>query len=263
MEVAKIRKFEIVKFDLSNRKHEKIEDYVAEEKPFNIFINKKHYVTILCSPSNLKEMAVGHLLSEGIIKSAEEIEEIHISTEGKCKIKLNINLEKRIKLFKPYSRIILSACGSTPPNQFIGKLPKITSNIQVKAEVILESVRQLNMIAETFRKTGGVHIAAIYKNDGTLLAFAEDVGRHNAVDKTIGAGALEKVNFAECFLALSGRLSGDIVLKAARMKIPIVASLATAIDSGIVLAKNLGLTLIGFARGNRMNIYTFPERILS
>jgi len=209
-------------------------------------------------------MAVGHLLSEGIIKSTAELEEIRISAEGTCKIELkqNINLEKRIKLFKPYSRIILSACGSTSPHQYIGKLTKITSNKQVKAEVILESVRRLNAIAENFRKTGGVHIAAIYKSDGTLLAFAEDVGRHNAVDKAIGASAPSETDFAECFLALSGRLSGDIVLKAARVKIPIIASLAAAIDSGIALAENTGLTLIGFARGNRMNIYTFPERIV-
>lgn len=229
-----------------------------------MFINKKHYVTILCSPSNLKEMAVGHLLSEGIAKSTAEFEEIRINAEGTCKIKLkqNVNLEKRIKLFKPFSRIILSACGSTSPYQYIGKLPKITSNIQVKAEVILESVRRLNTIAETFRKTGGVHIAALYKTDGTLLSFAEDVGRHNAVDKAIGASALSETNFAECFLTLSGRLSGDIVLKAARVKIPIIASLAAAIDSGIALAESIGLTLIGFARGNRMNIYAFPERII-
>lgn len=210
-------------------------------------------------------MAVGHLLSEGIVKSTEEIEEIHINTEGKCKIKLkqDVNLEKRTKLFKPFSRIIMSTCGDTSPQQYIGKLPKLTSNIQVRAEVILESVRRLNTIAENFRETGGVHIAAIYKNDGGLLSFAEDVGRHNAVDKAIGASALNKTNFAEYFLALSGRLSGDIVLKAARVKIPIVASLAAALDSGVALAKNLGITLIGFARGNRMNIYTFPERILS
>jgi len=260
-----MRKVEIVKFDLSSRKFETFEDCVAEEKPFHIFINKKHYVTILCSPSNLKELAVGHLLSEGIAKSTAEFEEIQIKAEGTCKIKLkqNVNLEERIKLFKPFSRIILSACGSTSPHQYVGKLPKITSNVQVKAEVILESARRLNAIAETFRKTGGVHIAAIYKTDGTLLAFAEDVGRHNAVDKAIGASALNKVNFAECFLTLSGRLSGDIVLKAARVKIPILASLAAAIDSGIALAKDAGLTLIGFARGKRMNIYTFPERILS
>jgi FdhD protein len=106
-----------------------------------------------------------------------------------------------------------------------------------------------------------VHAAAIFKSDGTLMAFAEDVGRHNAVDKVIGIGALGGVDFGECFLALSGRLTGDIVSKAARVNLPVVASLAAAIDSGINLARTVDLTLIGFVRGKRMNVYTLPERI--
>jgi len=237
---------------------------VAEEKPLHIFINRSHYATIFCSPSNLKELAVGHLLSEGIIKSVEEIEETRLKTEGVCQVKLkpDVNLEKRLKLLKPFSRVILSACGSPSPHQYSGRLPKITSSLKVKAEVILNSVNRLNSIAETFRKTGGVHAAAIYKGDGNLVAFAEDVGRHNAVDKAIGMGALNKTDFGDCFLALSGRLTGDIVLKAARVGLPIVASLAAAIDSGIAVAIDVGLTLIGFVRGKRMNIYSLPEKIL-
>jgi FdhD protein len=117
-------------------------------------------------------------------------------------------------------------------------------------------------VAETFRKTGGIHVAAIHKTNGTCVASAEDVGRHNAVDKAIGIGALRHVEFGQCFLALSGRMTGDIVLKAANVGVPMVASLAAAIDSGISLAKNAGLTLVRFARGRRMDIYSFPERIL-
>jgi len=258
-------KVEIVKVDISAKKTHKMTDYVAEEKPLHIFLNRVHYATIFCSPQNLKELAVGHLLSEGVIKSIEEIEEINLKEEGVCHVKLkpNIDLEKRLKLSKRFSRVILSACGSPSPYQYSGKLPKIASNLKVKAEVILNCVNRLNSIAETFRKTGGVHAAAICKSDGTFMAFAEDIGRHNAVDKVIGIGALNKTDFGECFLALSGRLTGDIVLKAARVGLPIVASLAAAIDSGIAIAKDVNLTLIGFVRGRRMNIYSFPERILS
>ena len=172
-------------------------------------------------------------------------------------------LEKRLRLLKPFSRVILSACGSSKPYRPSGKLPKITSNIRVKAEIILKSVRNLNFIAETFRKTGGVHAAAIYGKDGNLLAFAEDVGRHNAVDKAIGISSINKVDFSQCLLTLSGRITGDIVLKAARVGIPIVASLAAAVDSGITTAKAANLTLVGFVRGRRMNVYSTPRRILS
>ncbi len=257
-----MREVEIVKIDIAARKAQKIKDYVAEEKPLHIFLNKTHYTTIFCSPINLKELAVGHLLSEGLIKSIEEIAEIGFKGEDVCHVKLkpNIDLEKRLKLSKHFSRIILSACGG--PYQPSKRLPKIRSNLKVKAEVILNCVNHLNFIAETFRKTGGVHVAAIYKSDGSLVAFAEDVGRHNAVDKVIGMGALANTDFSECFLALSGRLTGDMVFKAAKAGLPIVASLAAALDSGIAIAKDVDLTLIGFVRGKRINVYNFPNRVL-
>ncbi|MDH5482118.1 MAG: formate dehydrogenase accessory sulfurtransferase FdhD [Candidatus Bathyarchaeota archaeon] len=255
---------EVVKVDVSSKKTQQKTDYVAEEKPLHILIDRNHYATILCSPKNLKELAIGHALSAGIIKSIEEIEKITIKDKSVCHVKLkpNIDLEKRLRLSKNFSRIILSACGSPSPYQPSLKLPKIKSNLKVKAEGVLECVNHLNFIAETFRKTGGVHAAAIYRSDGTLVAFAEDVGRHNAVDKVIGMCALNKTDLGKCFLALSGRLTGDIVAKAARMGLPIVASLAAAIDSGIAIAKDIDLTLIGFVRGKRMNIYNFPERVL-
>lgn len=255
---------EIVKIDVSAKKAQKMTDYVAEEKPLQIFLNRTHYATIFCSPLNLKELAVGHMLTEGIVKSADEIEQARLKGDGVCHIKLKsyVNLEKRLKLFQPFARVILSVCGSAAPYQFSGKLPKIKSDLQVEAQIIHESVGRLNSVAETFRKTGGVHVAAIYRSDGELVAFAEDIGRHNAVDKVIGICALNNADFNRCFLALSGRLTGDIVFKSARMGIPIVASLAAAIDSGIAIAKDAGTTLIGFARGKRMNVYSFPERIL-
>jgi len=258
-----MREVEIVKIDFSTRTAHKMKDYVAEEKPLNIFLNKAYYATIFCSPSNLKELAIGHMLSEGILKSFEEIEEVNLKNDA-CyvKIKSNINIEKRLKLSKHFSRIITSACGSSSAYQYSGKIPKIKSNLKVKAETILNSVKNLNFIAETFRKTGGVHAAAIYKSNGELVAFAEDVGRHNAVDKAIGMAALNKTDFSACFLALSGRLTSDMVLKAGRIGLPIVASLAAALDPGIAIAKDIGLTLIGFVRGKRMNIYSFSERVI-
>jgi FdhD protein len=107
-----------------------------------------------------------------------------------------------------------------------------------------------------------VHAAAVCGGDGTVVAFAEDVGRHNAVDKVVGSAALNGVSLGECFVASTGRLTGDIVLKAARVGIPIVASLAAALDSGIVVAKEADLTLIGFVRGKRMNVYSSVRRVV-
>ncbi|MHA2121636.1 MAG: formate dehydrogenase accessory sulfurtransferase FdhD, partial [Promethearchaeota archaeon] len=109
--------------------------------------------------------------------------------------------------------------------------------------------------------TGGCHGAAIFNQNGDLLSVKEDTGRHNAIDKVIGEMLLKNNRFENVFLISTGRLTSDSVLKAIRAKIPIVASFSAAIESGIKLAYAYGLTLIGFARGSRMNIYTHPERI--
>ena len=260
------RQVDIVKLDLSTGKTQKATDYVAEEKPLQLFVNTTFWATILCSPTSLKELAVGHLLSEGVIKSTEEIEEVTLKEpEGTCHVKLrpSVNVEDRVRLSRLHTRVILSACGSEAPYQYAGKTPQVESKLTVKAQVIFDSVNQLNFKAEGFRKTGGLHVAAIYEGDGSLVAMAEDVGRHNAVDKVIGMAALNKVDFGACFLALSGRMSGDVAFKAAKVGLPIVASIATALSSGIATAEATNLTLVGFVRGKRMNIYTRSERIVS
>jgi FdhD protein len=134
--------------------------------------------------------------------------------------------------------------------------------LKVSAGVVLESVRRLNSLAETFSKTGGVHVAALYCADGKLLTYAEDVGRHNAVDKIIGVAAINNTELSKCFIASSGRLTGDIVVKAARMRVPIIASMTAAISSGLEVAQRTGITLVSFVRGNRLNVLTYPERIV-
>jgi len=263
-----MQEVQISQVDFSVQKIKQKRDFVAEEVPLHIFLNQTHYVTILCSPSQLKELSIGHLLSEGVLKSIDEIREIRLENGGKCRVRLGaeIDAEKRIAISQPFTRLILSACGSPdywPLSKLIDRLdlPKVPLGLTVEAQVILDSVRRLNTLAETFRRTGGVHIAALHSVDGELKALAEDVGRHNAVDKVFGAGALNKLDFTKCFLASSGRLTGDIVLKAARIRVPAMASMTAAISSGVEAAQRTGITLIGFVRGKRMNLYTYPERI--
>ena len=260
-----MRQVDIVKIDLSTGKAERKPDFVAEESPLHLFVNTTLWVTILCTPTNIKELAVGHLLSEGILQSIDEIEEVTLKeAENACYVKLKtmVKVEDRIKLSRLHARVIVSACGSGSPYQYIGKIPIVTSTLIVKAKIIFESVNQLNFKAEGFRKTGGLHVAAIYRGEGSLVALAEDVGRHNAVDKVIGMAALNRIDFGDCFLALSGRISGDVAFKAAKVGLPIVASLSAALSSGITSAEASKLTLAGFVRGKRMNIYTVPERII-
>jgi FdhD protein len=259
-----MRKVKIEKYDLVAKTSKKVADQIAEERPLHLFVDSTYWATILCSPSNLKEMAVGHLLSEGILKSTAEIEEVNLKeTESSCyvKLKAEINIDERLSLSRLHQRIVTSACGEQSIHQYQRRPTKITSNLKVKAEILFNSVNQLNFKAKIFRQTGGVHAAAICKADGSITALAEDVGRHNAVDKVIGMAALNQTKFSECFLTSTGRLSGDIVFKASKVGLPIVASLGAALDSGVAMAEAANLTLAGFVRGKRMNIYNAPERI--
>ena len=259
-----MREVEILRIDVSAKKAQVMKDDVAEEKPLFIFLNEAHYVTISCSPSNLEDLVVGRLLSEGIIETVSEIEKLDLEDETcHVKIKDGVNADKWARLLRENSRVIPSLRGNLSPYCHEVSLGKVESGLAVRAETILNCVGRLDSMAETFIRTGGVHIAAIYRCDGTLVAFAEDVSRHNAVDKTIGIAAMRETGFGGCFLALSGRLTGDIVRKAARVAIPVVASLAAAVDSGIDAAKEAGLTLVGFVRGGGMNVYVYPERILA
>ncbi len=260
-----VRQINITKIDLTTGQSKKMLDYVAEEQPLHLFVNTTFWATILCSPQNLKELAVGHLLSEGVLKSVDEIEEITLKSEEQtCAVKLKhgVNVDDRVRLSRLHQRVITSACGQGSPHQYVGKNPRVESSLAVKAQVIFDCVNQLNFKAEGFRQTGGLHVAAINKADGSQVALAEDVGRHNAVDKVIGMAALKKTDLSGCFLALSGRMSGDVAFKAAKVGLPIVASLSAALSSGISLAEAANLTLVGFVRGKRMNVYTVPERVV-
>lgn len=262
--VKNIREVEIIKHNFSTKKTQKTTDLIAEEKPIHIFVNKTFWATILSSPKELTELAIGHLLSEGIIKSTKELTDIVINEDLSCFVNLQpkINIQERMNLSKLHQRVVTTACGGQTAYQFSRKPKKITSKLKVTAKKILESVNQLNFKAQTYRQTGGVHAAALYKSNGSLVALAEDVGRHNAVDKVIGIAAINELSFDELFLASTGRLSGDIVFKAAKVGIPIVTSLGAALDSGIEMAKKAQLSLVGFVRGKRMNIYSNPERII-
>ena len=262
--MKKIREVEIVKHNFSTKKTQKTTDFIAEEKPIHIFVNKTFWATILCSPFELTELAIGHLLSEGIIESIKEITDIILDEENSCFVNLHpkINVKERIGLSRLHQRVVTSACGGQSAYQFSRKPKKITSKLNVAAKIIFEAVKQLNFKAKTYKQTGGVHAAALYNSKGLLVAIAEDVGRHNAVDKAIGIVAVKEISFDDLFLASTGRLSGDIVFKAAKLGIPIVASLGAALDSGVQMAKKANLTLTGFVRGNRINIYTYPNRIL-
>ena len=234
-------------------------DELALDEPTCIFINEEYHVTLISSPQMKKELAVGYLISEAIIRDPKEIRSISFREND-----VYIDLTKEIDLREisvGMMNLIVTACGSQPRGaRSQVTMPIISSALYVKAETILGMIRKLNQKSDVHLRTRGTHAAMACTNDGEVLAFAEDVGRHNAVDKVIGSLALDKVDSSTCVLLSTGRQSGEMVQKAARGGIPVVASMAVPLISGVRLAEVSGVTLASIGQGQLM-VYTNAYRI--
>lgn len=245
-----------------------IEDEVAVETIISIFVNERLLSSIICSPILEKELAVGYLLTTGIIDSYLEISSLEL--EGyNIKIALDemINLELRLLNSQFLNRVITSGCN--PPEYWLqvkkGKgLPRIDSVDHISIQDVFKAIKHLNNNSHTFHRTGATHAAGLYDLLINPIIVAEDIGRHNAVDKVIGYALIKKIPLDNKILVSTGRLTADIVFKSAKSKIPIVLSMAAATDSGISAANATNTTLVGFVRGQKKaNLYTAPFRISS
>jgi FdhD protein len=239
-------------------------DFVAEEVPLTIILNNTYRFIIWCSPSQFKELTIGYLFAEDILYTIDEIQNITVDeTENLCKIQLKteIDLDSRLKNRHWSTRIVPLIKKSTSTYQHDNKITPIKSDLTIKAQTILDAICQINEKAQGFKKTGGLHNSGLFKADGTLIAFSEDVGRHNTVDKVIGHGLLTQTTFTQCFIIITGRIPGDMVYKTTKAGIPIAASITAVLNSGITSAQKANTTIAGFARENRLNIYTHPQRI--
>jgi len=248
-------------------------DIVLIEQAINLIVNSKSLVDIICLADDLKDLAVGFLFSVGIINSYMDIKDITINElENKIMIEMRDNKDFNSTEFEKnvFNRVIDTTCGIPSPWRDLiksklreAKDSKISDvKRKVDSKIIFSSIIKMQKETHLFRETGGCHGAAIFDLDGNLITIKEDIGRHNAIDKVIGELLLKNDSFNDKILMTTGRLTGDSVLKAARANIPIVASLSAAVESGIRIAFAYGITLIGFVRGNSMNIYTRADRIV-
>lgn len=258
----------ILRLQLASKQPETVDDTISVESPIHVIINGLHCLTIMCTPDKLEDLVTGHLLSEGIVDRLDQLAEIRIADNRKFEVTLapELDLQERLSQATPFFRIVTSSCGAGLPSRFAKLadrlLPlKVTGATVFEASAVERAASELNREASIYRRTGGVHAASICGRNGRSEHLAEDVGRHNAVDKVIGSCARNGKKFEERFLISTGRLTGDMILKAARVRIPVVASISAVLSSGIDIAEQTGVTAIGFARGRRMNIYSHPERI--
>ncbi len=241
-----------------------IEEPVAMEAPVNIFINDEYLITLLSTPRLQRELALGWLFDEGVLQSWKQIEKV-ILKEDTVVVRTKKPVQRKKLGVVGVTRILTAACGLSI-DKFLKVIEQngkktVKPDYKIRASHIMRMVQQLDDQAKLFKLTGGTHASALFEKD-KLVAFAEDIGRHNAVDKAIGGAIQSNVDFSKCVLVSSGRQPADMVLKAARMEIPIIASKASPIRSGIIAAEKTGVTLVCFVREKRMNVYTYPDRII-
>ncbi len=239
------------------------DDAVVREEPIDLSLNGEHFLTLVCLPYDLEAFAVGFLVTEGILKPPYESEFTYEPGSGRLDVRGRFENEAVRTFFA--KRTLTSGCGggvtAQDPVESRGCL-KIDTQIRISVETISNFMGLLKQEASLYRLTGGAHIAALADRNGKLLATAQDIGRHTAVDKAIGKALLNGIDLTKCVLYCSGRLSSEITTKAIHARTPFLISRAAPTDLSVRLARRFLLTLVGFARGNRMNIYSVPERIV-
>lgn len=241
---------------------QEIDEKVAKEAVLRVFLNDQEIVALSCTPSDGEHLAVGFLFSEGLLKSKDQIREIHSSDDG---IVVHTDPSYRIPEDVKLSGVLTSGCGKGKTLggwQEVNPLEDILIDFDfvLAPNQLLEVMSQFEKRSHLFRETAGVHSAALADRNGIIL-FSEDIGRHNAVDKVLGESFLAGIELKEKFLVISGRTSSDIVSKLWRCGLSIVVSRTAPTSLAVEMARRLGITLVGFVRGRRMTIYSFPARI--
>jgi len=238
------------------------EDVTIDESRLNLYLNGTKTISMMCIPKDQDAHAIGFLMSENVISSIDDIKEIKISEDGlRVDITATINDESLNNLYK--EKTLVSGCGGGVTGNVEGTLevPFNQTAFKVKASTILSEIAIFYRESELYKLTGCVHKAMIYLLEDKTTITAEDIGRHNAIDKVVGKCKLQGLDTTHSVLFVSGRLSSEMVVKAVMHKIPVVVSRTAPTFLGVQTAHKHGITLIGFARGKKMNIYTHQGRI--
>jgi FdhD protein len=238
----------------------KTEDKIVEEFSLAIIFNDHELVRLLCSPKNLDFLTVGFLFSEGLIKTREDIKEINLEEEtGTIRVATRES-DKSDKGISPKRFIGSSGARGFPFDNNLQYEAGTGSRIRISPHEIFTLMDEFIKCSEIFKETGGVHSAALC-NKNSILVFHEDIGRHNAIDKVFGESILKDISTDDLIMITSGRVSSEIVLKAAKKNIPLLVSKSAPTNKGVKLADDFCITLLGFVRGRRMNVYTHNRRM--
>jgi FdhD protein len=242
-----------------NGSFEYLSDLVVREVSFTISINDQRLVSIACLPEKLPELALGFLYSEGLLQKQRELEDCEYSIqEREINFKLDIPGERLESFFLTGEKT--SGCGSSLSSALSGSRDKFPE-IKLEAESILRIMHQFQTDSSLFSQTGGVHSAGLVC-ENEIVFSADDIGRHNAVDKVAGMAIKNGRDLRDFYLICSGRISSEIVKKCVRLGIPVIVSQSAATSEAIRLGWKYKVFIIGFTRGKRFNVYTgFEEDV--
>jgi FdhD protein len=229
---------------------------ICVEESVNIIVNGRQITRLAITPEDLSAFVTGYLVCEGIVGSIEDIQLIHVEfpdiyiTATGIPPDLDINMEIRS-----------SGCPGVVAQGTTLDTP-LQNDLRISLETLFSGMNRINLLASTWRRTGGTHCTILLEAGGRVIASAEDMGRHSSVDKAVGKALLAGYDLSRCFMVCSGRLPAGMVAKAYRAGICILASNNAPFTSGIDLARSVNMTLVGFARPPRAIIYSMPERII-
>jgi len=251
---------------------DQIDDALAIEEPLEIRLAGRRFTLTMRTPGNDEELAAGFLLAEGFIANAEELGEIRRVRDAKgafepnaIDVILNVKADGLRERLKRNFTISSSCgvCGKTSIDSITQRIVPIASRAKITATTILALGAKLRAEQEVFAATGGLHACALFDLEGNLLAAREDIGRHNAVDKIAGwALAGKMLPLSKSVMMVSGRLSFEIVQKAAAAGVPILVAVSAPSSLAVELADETGITLVGFLRDTSFNVYTHRERVV-
>lgn len=256
---------------------------VIAETPWVLYLDGRELLTFMCSPTHLHCLALGFLKSEGLIDTLDDVwqlkvfldenrvymyfpaagldGELHMPTCAEAGGSITVQLKRAARAL-PERRVLTSGCGGGITfDDLSGERPPLQSDVRVTARQIVGLMRELNYQARLYRQSRGVHTSAL--SDGErLLVLAEDVGRHNTLDKIRGEVLLQGIDTKDRILLTSGRISSEMITKARKMEVPIVASRTSPTATSVRLAEAWNMTLIGYVRAPQLRVYTGSERVV-
>ncbi|MCS7178492.1 MAG: formate dehydrogenase accessory sulfurtransferase FdhD [Anaerolineae bacterium] len=233
-----------------------VEGVLPVEEEITLAVNGQDLVGLRCTPILLEELALGFLYNEGLIEGIEDVVSVRVCGSRRC---VDVWLYRDVGI--PVMRTLTTGCGGgTTFQDWKEAHPPLESDLIVTPAQVIRLMRRLQDAAVLHRQARGVHASALAEGE-TLLQVAEDVGRHNTVDKLAGLCLRQGQSLRDRILLTTGRISSEMLVKAARMGIPVVVSLSSPTSLSVEMARLWNIALIGYARGNRFHVYTSPHRL--